>query len=308
MTGVHVSFDLTDETSIPAVGFGTYLISEDEVPIAVSKAIQLGYRHIDTAEGYQNERGVGKGVIDGVKSAGLSREAIFVTTKLRPVNPERGGAAKSMEETIESFNASLERLGLDYIDLYLIHTPFGGKERVSQWQGLLELKRQGRVRAVGVSNFNETHLEEIKDAGLPIPTVNQLELHPWSQKPNLIAYMKQEGIFPVAYSSLVPLSTWRTAPGQGSAKTDEMREEGLNSDSPIKEMAAKYEVSEAQLLLRWAVQSGYAILPKSLRPERMRQNLDLFAFEIDDADMASIKKMDRGDGVAWTSGDPSKVS
>jgi 2,5-diketo-D-gluconate reductase A len=137
-----------------------------------------------------------------------------------------------------------------------------------------------------------------------MPDANQIELHPWSQKPELIAYMAENGIAPIAYSSLVPLSTWRTQEGQDSAKTDAMKADG----SVFTQMAAKYGVSEAQLLLRWGVQNGYAVLPKSLNPDRMRQNIDLAGFQIDDADIASIKTMDRGEGVAWASGDPSTAA
>ncbi|WP_247664473.1 aldo/keto reductase [Ralstonia pseudosolanacearum] len=136
-----------------------------------------------------------------------------------------------------------------------------------------------------------------------MPEANQIELHPWSQKPALLAYMRENGIAPIAYSSLAPLSTWRAEAGQGHAKTDKMRAD----DDVFAEMAAKYRVSEAQLLLRWGVQNGYAVLPKSLNPERMRQNLDLFGFSIDDADMARIKTMDRGGGIAWSTGDPTAI-
>ncbi len=196
----------------------------------------------------------------------------------------------------------MDRLGLDYFDLYLIHAPYGGDLRLEQWRALLDLQKSGKARSVGVSNFNKQHLEEIKNAGLSMPEANQIELHPWSQKPDLIAYMADNGIAPIAYSSLVPLSTWRVEEGQASAKTDQMKADG----TAFQEMAAKYNVSEAQLLLRWGVQSGYAVLPKSLNPDRMRQNIDLFSFAIDDADMAQLGTMDRGDGVAWASGDPSK--
>ena len=155
-----------------------------------------------------------------------------------------------------------------------------------------------------MSNFNQGHLDEIKQASLAMPDANQIELHPWSQKPELIAYMAENGIAPIAYSSLIPLSTWRTQEGQDSAKTDAMKADG----SAFTQMAAKYGVSEAQLLLRWGVQNGYAVLPKSLNPDRMRQNIDLAGFQIDDADIASIKAMDRGEGVAWATGDPSTAA
>ena len=304
MTVMQQYFRLNDDTEIPAVGFGTYLVSNDDAPAAVSSAILNGYRHIDTASGYRNEEAVGAGIRAGLETAGLSRDAVFVTAKLWPGNPAWGDTPKTHDQTIAECNASLARLGLDYVDLYLIHAPYGGSERIAQWRALIELKKNGKARSIGVSNYNEDHLEEIRKAGLPMPETNQIELHPWSQKPDLLAYMAEHGIAPIAYSSLVPLSTWRTEEGQDSAKTDAMKADGF----VFSEMAAKYGVSEAQLLLRWGVQNGYAVLPKSLNPKRMRQNIDLAGFEIDDADIASIKTMDRGEGVAWATGDPSKAA
>ena len=147
----------------------------------------------------------------------------------------------------------------------------------------------------------------MKAAGLPMPVANQIELHPWSQKPELVRYLNDNAITPIAYSSLVPLSTWRTAEGQESAKTDRMKADGEQGDGPFKVMAKKYGVSEAQVLLRWAIQKGYPVLPKSTDPIRIRKNADIFGFNIDDGDMAAIEKMDRGDGVAWAMGDPTKA-
>lgn len=302
MSGLQTTFALNADTYIPAVGFGTYLISNDDAEIAISSAIAAGYRHIDTASGYRNEETVGAGIKMGMQSNGLSRSDLFVTAKLWPGNPAWGDAPKTGAQTIKECDASLSRLGLDYVDLYLIHAPYGGEMRLEQWRALLQLQANGKVRSVGVSNYNESHLDEISAAGLPMPDANQIELHPWSQKPGLLAHMAKHDIAPIAYSSLVPLSTWRSEPGQDSAKTDEMKADG----AAFQDMARKYDVSEAQLLLRWGVQSGYAVLPKSLNPDRMRQNFDLFSFAIDDADMAQMATMDRGDGVAWASGDPSK--
>ena len=302
MSDTPKTFPLNANTAIPAVGFGTYLISNDDAEAAVSTAISTGYRHIDTASGYGNEETVGAGIRQGLKSVGISRADLFVTAKLWPGNPAWGDAPKTAAQTLEECDASLARLGLDYVDLYLIHAPYGGEMRLEQWRALLTLQASGKARCIGVSNFNESHLDEIKEAGLPMPDANQIELHPWSQKPDLLAYMARHKIAPIAYSSLVPLSTWRVEGGQESAKTDEMKADG----AAFTGMAEKYGVSEAQLLLRWGVQNGYAVLPKSLKPDRMRQNSDLFSFEIDEADMALMATMDRGDGVAWASGDPSK--
>ncbi len=302
MSDTPRTFPMNANTAIPAVGFGTYLISKDDAEAAIATAITTGYRHIDTASGYHNEEAVGAGMRQGLQSEGISRADLFVTAKLWPGNPAWGDAPKTRAQTVAECDASLARLGLDFVDLYLIHAPYGGEMRLEQWRALLELQSSGKARAIGVSNFNESHLDEINSAGLPMPDANQIELHPWSQKPNLLAYMAQHNIAPIAYSSLVPLSTWRVEEGQDSAKTDEMKADG----AAFKDMAEKYGVSEAQLVLRWGVQNGYAVLPKSLNPERMRQNIDLFSFEIDDADMALMRTMDRGDGVAWASGDPSK--
>ena len=293
---------LNDTTAIPAVGFGTYLVSDDDAPEVIATAIANGYRHIDTAAGYHNEAGVGAGIRQAMAAQGLSRGDLFVTTKLWPGNPAWGDTPKGGPETIAACEESLAKLGLSFVDLYLIHAPFGGDKRLDQWRALLQLQETGKARAVGVSNFNIEHLEEIRLAGLPMPDANQIELHPWSQKPELLTYMAAHGIAPIAYSSLVPLSTWRTEPGQDSAKTDDMRADG----GVFTEMSLRYGVSEARLLLRWGIQKGFAVIPKSLNPERMRQNLDLFSFSITDADMARLSTMDRGDGVAWAIGDPSK--
>lgn len=298
---------LTADIEIPFLGFGTYLISNDAVTAAVSEAIRAGYRHIDTAEGYGNEEGVGAAIEQSLAREGLARDDLFVTTKLWPGNPAYGQAPKTTASTVASLEESLHRLGLSYVDLYLIHAPFAPEDRLAQWRGLVELQRRGKARAIGVSNFSIDHLEELQAAGLPLPAANQIELHPWSQKPALLRYLEDKGITPIAYSSLVPLSTWRTAEGQRSAKTDQMKADGARADAPFKRMASKYGVGEAQVLLRWAIEKGYPVLPKSTNPDRIRQNADIFGFALDEADMAAIAEMDRGDGVAWPAGDPMRA-
>jgi 2,5-diketo-D-gluconate reductase A len=299
---------LNQDIQMPMIGFGTYLITNDDAHSVVLEALRAGYRHIDTAEGYGNEEGVGLAIQAGRQELGLSREDIFVTTKLWPGNLAWGQPVKTYQSTIDSLNQSLSNLKLDYVDLYLIHGPFAEEQRLEQWKAFVKLRQMGKTRAIGVSNFNITHIEEIKSAGLPLPDANQIELHPWSQKPELTSYLVEHGIAIIAYSSLVPLSTWRTAPGQDSAKTEAMRQAGDKADSPFKIMAQKYGISEAQILLRWALQKGYAILPKSMNKTRIRQNFDALSFEIDEADMTAIEKMDRGEGVAWSFGDPIKIS
>jgi len=212
--------DLAPDVKIPYLGFGTYLIPDGEAAAAVYEAIRVGYRHIDTAEFYQNEAGVGEGIRRAVADGLVSRGDLFVTTKLWPGNAAWGQTPKTTETTIASLDASLDRLGLDQVDLYLIHAPFDREQRLAQWRGLVALKEQKKARAIGVSNFDIGHLKELEAAGLPQPQANQIELHPWSQKPRLVGYLAERGIVAIAYSSLVPLSTWRSAPGHDSAKTD----------------------------------------------------------------------------------------
>jgi 2,5-diketo-D-gluconate reductase A len=299
---------LAPDVAIPYLGFGTYLIPDDQAAAAVRDAICVGYRHIDTAEFYRNEVGVGLGLRQALESTGLSRQDVFITTKLAPGNAAWGQTPKTTETTISSLHESLDKLALDYVDLYLIHAPFNRAQRLAQWRGLVALKEQKKARAIGVSNFNISHIEELAAAGLPLPEANQIELHPWSQKPKLVEYLNQRGIVPIAYSSLVPLSSWRAAPGQASAKTEAMKADSDRTDSPFKTLARKYGVTEAQVLLRWGIQKGYPVLPKSTNPERLRQNADVFSFSIDDVDMAALELLDRGDGVAWPVGDPIKAA
>ncbi len=293
--------------SIPLLGFGTYQIKNADAAVAVSTALNDGYRHVDTAEGYKNEEAVGAAIRAFLQREGLTRGDVFVTTKLWPGNAAWRQAPKTRQTTISSLEASLSRLGLDYVDLYLIHAPFHPEHRLDQWRGMMDLRASGKARAIGVSNFSVAHLEQMRAAGLEKPAANQIELHPWSQKPELVAYLRRHGITPIAYSSLVPLATWRVAEGQRSAKTARMQADSASPRSPFRLMAAKYGVSEAQVLLRWAVQQGWPVLPKSVTPERIRQNADLFGFTIDAGDMAAIARMDRGDGVAWGAGDPTRA-
>ena len=177
---------------------------------------------------------------------GIAREDLFVTTKLWLGN-------KTYEKSIESLNRSLKKLQFDYIDLYLIHSPLNKNQRLEQWRALVELKRRGVMTAIGVSNYSKAQIEEIRDAKHPLPEANQIELHPWSQKPDLVSYLRQNDISIIAYSSLVPLSRWRAARGQKSGKTATMKADGAKEDSPFKIMGKKYGVNESQILLRWAL-------------------------------------------------------
>lgn len=300
---MSTTFRLNADANLPAVGFGTYLIDDADAAEVVANAIRIGYRHIDTAEGYHNEGGVGAGIASAIAEGVVTRDELFVTAKVFPGNAAWGSPVKDRAAIIASLDGTLDRLGLSHVDLYLIHAPFAGAQRVEQWQALTELRAQGKTTAIGVSNFSAAHIEELRDAGLPLPDANQIELHPWSQKHELVAFLRANGIQPIAYSSLIPLSTWREAAGE-SAKSDDMRADGARTDSPLKAIAARHGVTEAQVLLRWALQLGYAVLPKSTNQARMAQNLDVFSFELSSEDLDGIATMDRGDGVAWRTGDP----
>ena len=298
------SIPLGPESEIPAVGLGTYLIDDGDVGGIVETALGLGYRHIDTAEAYGNEAGIGAAIESAVDAGVVARDEVFVTTKLFPGNPQWGQAAKAGSDVAGSLEASLERLRMDAVDLYLIHASFGREQALDLWAGMLEVRDRGLARNVGVSNFNVETLEAIREAGLEAPAANQIELHPWSQKPELVAYLRANQITPIAYSSLVPLSTWRAADGQDSAKQAEWAAEAEASDFVFADLARRHGVSEAQVLLRWAIQHGYPVIPKSTKAERLQANHDLFGFELTDEEMSMVDTLDRGAGVAWQSGDP----
>ena len=295
---------LRNGNPIPLIGFGTYLLKGPSTPSLVATAIQTGYRHIDTAAVYRNETAVGKGIRQAMKSEGLSREDLFVTTKLWPGNTTWKQEAKNFQTTQDALQTSLDKLRLEYVDLYLIHAPFNPDLRLETWRALVTLQERGLARAIGVSNYNETHILEIEKAGLPLPDANQIELHPWSQKPELVRFLKEKSILPIAYSSLVPLSTWRAKEGQKSGKTAAMQAESEQPETPFKAIAVKHGVSAAQVLLKWGLQKGYPILPKSENPDRIRENFDLFTFMLDEEDMELMESLDQGPGVAWGSGDP----
>ncbi len=291
---------------MPTIGFGTYLISDEDAPKTINSAIKIGYRHIDTAEVYRNEVGIGLGLKDSFTQFSVKRDDIFITSKVFPGNPSWGREVKNYKMCIEACDNSLERLNLDYLDCYLIHAPFCKDHRLEQWKALCDLKKEGKTKTIGVSNYSQSHIQEIISEGLEIPEFNQIELHPWCQKPELVSFLRKKNIKIVAYSSLVPLEGWREKPNQDSAKSLDMKEIGGDKSSPFKRMSAKYGVSEAQILLKWGLQMGYVILPKSSDEGRIRENFDL-SFEIDNTDMKEITTMDKGDGVAWPNGDPSNA-
>ena len=291
---------------VPSIGLGTYNMSSEEAKFTTIHALKHGYRHIDTAAVYRNEDGVAKGLNTFINDSDLKREDIFITTKLWPGGLVKVDRIKDYTGTVKSFEKSLMRLNLDYIDLYLIHSPHGKTKRLEQWRALVDLKEAGKIKHIGVSNWGINHLSELKENDLPMPDANQIELHPWSQKPELVKFLRNENIDIIAYSSLVPLSTWRHKDGENSKKTNEMHEIGLSENSPFKVLAEKYDVTEAQFLLKWAVQNNYAVLPKSINIERVKQNFEL-NFLIDQSDMEYITTLDKGDSITWEYGDPLKV-
>ncbi len=298
--------EANNKHAVPRVGLGTYNMSSQEAKDISYEAIKYGYRHIDTAAVYRNEDGVGEALKKIFAETDLKRTDITISTKLWPGGLIKLDRVKNKEGTVKSLEKSLRNLDLEYVDLYLIHSPHAKKKRIEQWETLLTLQESGKAKKIGVSNWGINHLQELEKKGIPLPSANQIELHPWSQKPELVSYLKEKGIDIIAYSSLVPLSTWRHKDGENSLKTDEMYKDGNDLESPFKKLAFKYDVTEAQVLLKWALQLGYAILPKSIQIDRMKENFDL-DFIIDEVDMDLIKQLDRGESVTWEYGDPLKV-
>ena len=298
--------DMNSNNVVPRIGLGTYNMSSQEAEYISYEAIHYGYRHIDTAAVYKNEDGVGKALKRIFSDTDLKRDDITISTKLWPGGLIKLDRVKNKEGTVKSLEKSLRNLDQEYVDLYLIHSPHAKDKRIEQWETLLSLQETGKAKNVGVSNWGINHLEELVQKSLPLPSANQIEIHPWSQKPELVSYLEDKGIDIIAYSSLVPLSNWRHKDGENSLKTDEMYKDGNDLNSPFKILASKYQVTEAQILLKWALQLGYAILPKSIQKDRMQENFDL-DFTIDKEDMNLIEQLDRGGSVTWEYGDPLKV-
>lgn len=280
-----------NELGIPLVGFGTYQLSEDQAEACVRDALNAGYRHIDSAEGYNNEEGTGR----GIQTAGVSRDELFVTTKVFPGYKPWGSDEKSYEDTIETLKRQLKQLQLDYVDMYMIHAPFS-ELRLEQWRACIELKKLGLTKHIGVANYNAVRIQEILDAGLVAPEANQIEYHPLCAQVELTEFMRNHFIAPIAYSSLAPLSTWRVDDGQGGEVLAEIKQE---AQTVIKDIATNLGVAEAKLLLRWGVQHGYCVLTKSSKPERIRDNLNIFDFEISDNDMERLDQLNQNQAIAW---------
>ncbi|MEV8329026.1 aldo/keto reductase [Kitasatospora sp. NPDC056731] len=254
---------LNNGVEIPQLGFGVFQVPDAETTAAVTSALEAGYRSIDTAAIYGNETGVGR----ALAASGLPREDLFVTTKL-------WNADQGYDATLRAFDASLAKLGLEYLDLYLIHWPTPARDLyLDSWRAVERLASEGRIRAAGVSNFQPAHLQRLLDESRLVPAVNQVELHPGLQQAELRAFHTEHGIATEAWSPLA----------QGAV---------LN-DPAITAIAARTGKSAAQVVLRWHLQLGNIVIPKSVTPARIRQNLDVFDFQLTDEDMAAIAATDR---------------
>ncbi|MFI6827881.1 aldo/keto reductase [Kribbella sp. NPDC050241] len=255
---------LNNGVRIPQRGFGVFQVPPSETQRAVEQAIETGYRHIDTAAAYNNEAGVGA----AVRASGLSREELFVTTKLR--NGEHG-----YESALTAYDETLQRLGLDYADLYLLHWPNPAADLyVDSWRALERIHTEGRVRAIGTSNFLSEHLDRLAKEGEIVPAVNQIELHPTYQQRELTELCRERSIAVEAYSPL----------GQGG-----------DLDHPVlASIASDHEVTPAHVVLRWHLHLGHIVIPKSVNPERIRANFELGGFELTDAEVASVTALENG--------------
>jgi len=286
---------LPNGLQMPYVGLGTYLQTDNQAQSSVEHALKCGYRHIDTAEFYANQTGIAK----GIASRSVARSELFITDKLNP-GGIFGQPGKSYADTIQTLKKTLELLQTSYVDLYLIHHPGAKKERLEQWRALCDAQKEGLAKAIGVSNFSEKHIEEIRAAGMKLPEVNQIEIHPLCTQTPLLAYLRANNIQPIAYSSLAPCSGWRVEDGQGSAKSEKHTKQMALLDA----LASKHRVSHAQVLLRWALQKGYPILPKSSQPARVEANAQLFHFELDAEEIAQLDALDEDSALAWPVGNP----
>ncbi|MDT2745940.1 aldo/keto reductase [Vagococcus fluvialis] len=257
---------LNNGVKMPFIGLGTWQVKDPEEGInAVKWAIEAGYKAIDTAVVYQNEAAVG----EGIKQSGINREDLFVTTKV--YNDMQG-----YDETHASFNESLERLQLDYVDLYLIHWPITEKYHET-WRAMEEIYESGRAKAIGISNFHPQHIEDLMTTAKIKPMINQIELHPGLNQKDLVAYCKERDIAITAYSPL----------GHGS----------LLENPVIKEIGEAHNKSIAQVILRWDIQNGITVIPKSVNKNRIAANLDVFDFELSDDEMAKIDELHTGERV-----------
>jgi 2,5-diketo-D-gluconate reductase A len=255
---------LNDGTTIPQLGLGVYKVADDEAERVVRIALDEGYRHVDTATLYGNEAGVGR----AIRASGLDRDDVYLTTKV-------WNTAHGYDETLRAFDESLARLGTDHVDLYLIHWPAPARDRyVETYRALETIRAEGRARSIGVSNFSIAHLERLLGETEVVPVVDQVEAHPWLPQRELRAFGDAHGIVTEAWS---PLARGR-----------------ILDDSVLLGIAERHGVSTAQVVIRWHLQQGMVVIPKSATASRIRSNLDVFGFELDDADLAAIAGLESG--------------
>jgi 2,5-diketo-D-gluconate reductase A len=266
------SLVMNNGLQIPQLGFGVFLVPPEETKQAVTEALEAGYRLIDTAQGYRNEEGVGAAIAE----SDVPRDELFITTKL--TNSEQG-----YDTTLAAFDGSMDKLGIDVLDLFLIHWPQPMFDQyVETWRAFEKLLADGRVRSIGVSNFEIPHLQRLLAETDVTPAVNQIELHPEFPQEDLREFHQQHGILTESWGPL----------GQGK---------GLLENPQIVEVAQRKDRTPAQIVLRWHMQLGCVVIPKSVNPDRIRENIDIFDFELDDADMAEISKVRTGERLG---GDP----
>jgi 2,5-diketo-D-gluconate reductase A len=266
MPGVP-TIELNDGNTIPQLGFGVFQIDPSETAEAVTTALEVGYRHIDTAEMYGNEREVG----EAIAASSIDRDEIFVTSKLN-------NGYHAPDDARRAFDETLEKLGFGYVDLFLIHWPlptlYDG-DYVSTWKTMEEFKADGRARSIGVSNFQIAHLQRLAAEADVVPAVNQIEVHPYLLNSDVRAYDSEHGIVTESWSPIA----------QG----------GVLDDETITEIAGRVGRTPAQVVLRWHIGHGLVVFPKSVTPERIRENFQLFDFELTDDDIAAIDALDRGE-------------
>ncbi|MFD9892650.1 aldo/keto reductase [Amycolatopsis sp. NPDC059027] len=256
---------LNNGVEMPQLGFGVFQVPDAETTAAVKAALDAGYRSIDTAAIYGNEAGVGQAITE----SGIARDELFITTKL-------WNADQGYDTTLKAFDESLAKLGLDRLDLYLIHWPTPERDRyLDTWKAFERLYADGRVRAIGVSNFQPAHLERLIDASAVVPAVNQIELHPYLQQARLREFDAKHGIATEAWSPL--------------AKGGD-----LLGESAVQALAQKYQRTPAQIVLRWHLHLGNIVIPKSVTPSRIAENFDLFGFTLADEDVAELSTLERG--------------
>ncbi|PCG84470.1 oxidoreductase [Streptomyces sp. WZ.A104] len=259
------SITLNNGLDMPQLGFGVWQVPDDEAEKAVATALRAGYRSIDTAAIYENEAGTGK----AVATSGIARDELFITTKLW--NSEQG-----YDSTLRAFDASLDKLGLDYVDLYLIHWPVPAKDAYTDtYKAFEKIYADGRAKAIGVSNFRPEHLKRLLAETSVVPVLNQIELHPQLQQAESRAFHAEHGIATEAWSPL----------GQGK---------GLLEVPTVVAIAQKHGRTPAQAVLRWHLQTGNIVIPKSVTPSRIKENLDVFGFELDADDLAAFAALDEG--------------